>query len=86
MARQRKTLRVEDLRTQINRRLKDPSLTPEARLALASMLETVLMDAGQYRGFNYLRWMNVGAAEWQQAGCPADKAPFIGDETLRHYF
>jgi len=86
MARKRKTVSVEALRAKINARLADETTGSAPRMALASLLESVLMDSGNYRGFNYLGWLNGGCSAWEAAGEPEDKTPFIGDETRRVYF
>jgi len=86
MARKRKTVDVQAIRAKINARLADEATGTVPRMALATLLESVLMDTGNYRGFNYLGWLNGGYAAWEAAGEPEDKVPFIGDETRRVYF
>jgi hypothetical protein len=45
---------VDDLENQINARLKLDTNSKEYREALISVIENVLMDSGNYRGFRYL--------------------------------
>jgi hypothetical protein len=51
----RKTVRIEDLRTMINSRLKDtPDSSRAEREAYSSLLESLLHETGNYNGFRYL--------------------------------
>jgi len=59
----RKTIDVADLRNYVNSMLKDSNNEPESaagRAALATLLERVLMNTGNYRGFAYLPPLNEG--------------------------
>lgn len=54
----RKTVNIEDLINKANGQIaanaeREPDNT-EGRLAIATLLESVLHDAGRYRGFRYL--------------------------------
>lgn len=71
----RKTIEIDRLRTMINTMLEQSKdeLT-EGRTALAGLLETALMETGNYKGFRYLQ------TEWDDQGLP-----HFGDETRRHY-
>ncbi len=82
----RKTLTVEFLKKKINDRIAMPSATPEIRKELASLLSFVLHETGNYRGFNYVDWMQGGCRAWQEAGEPADKTPYFGDMTKVYFF
>lgn len=42
----------------------------ECREHMASLLSTLLMDAGCYRGFNYLYWQETGCTDWNACGRP----------------
>lgn len=51
----RKTIAIEDLKTKINDTLLHSfDHDTSGRSALAALLSSVLHDAGQYKGFNYL--------------------------------
>lgn len=84
----RKTIEVSKIKTWVNHHLASnlSVSTKESRLAYASLLESVLHETGNYKGFNYLEWMNGGADRWHADGCPKDKTPYLGDETRRVYF
>lgn len=51
----RKTIAVQELKDRVNSMLKDsaPEMV-ESRTALGVLLSSVLMDTGNYAGFNYL--------------------------------
>jgi hypothetical protein len=49
----RKTLTVTALRDKTNSMLAAEGSTPEGRIALAVLLESVLFETGNYHGFNY---------------------------------
>lgn len=55
MERTRKTIHVEDVKKRINNFLRDTKdfMKPE-RESMAIMLESILMDTGNYKGFGYL--------------------------------
>jgi len=86
MATKRKTVEVNTLKTQINALLACEGTGSAPRMALARVLESVLMDTGNYRGYGYIKWMNGGCDAWQAAGSPEDNSKFIGDESLRVYY
>lgn len=55
MARQRKTVRVEELKIRINRllRLNNQKCSQDAKLHLCTLLEDILHESGSYNGFRY---------------------------------
>jgi len=57
-----------------------------ARVALPSLLTTLLMKADLYRGFNYVAWADGGHAAWVAAGKPEDNTPFLGDQSLVRFY
>ena len=73
-----------------------PNSEGETRKQLASILSSLLMEVGCYRGFSYLYWATQGFLEWEKAGCPGEspetfhlKEPYIygptGDKTRVRY-
>jgi len=50
----RKTLSVETLRSEVNRRNRESTCSPEVRQGWNSILESMLMATGNYRGFRFL--------------------------------
>jgi hypothetical protein len=51
----RKTCDVEKLKAHVNRRLAAEVSTPDGRWELARLLESVLHETGNYKGFRYQR-------------------------------
>lgn len=82
----RKTIEIEALKAKINSRLASKELSQETKKELSNFLSYMLHETGNYRGFNYIHWMNGGAAAWRAAGEPEDKSLFLGNEYDREYF
>jgi hypothetical protein len=57
--RSKKTVNVESLRIEINRRLANSTCERECRLGMIAILENVLMDSENYKGFRYLEYSEV---------------------------
>ena len=80
-SRSRTTIDLRDLRDRINTMLRVSTCEPEGRVALSTLLESVLTEAGQYRGFSY-----VGAENARWLNTPLDERPDeMPDETRRRY-
>jgi hypothetical protein len=89
MAIKRKTYEVEKLRAYVNKALANDHWTAEQKQAMAFLLESVLMDTGNYRGFNYLKWVDEGGYEaWLADGQPdfPEKDKYLGDKMRRRYY
>ena len=92
----RKTIEVSKLKAEINRRLALPAErhSDDERAALCALLETVLMDTGNYAGFNWLYWQQHGYQEWRDAGSPEEfpakyrylYGPGLHDDYRREYY
>lgn len=54
MAKQRKTIAVSDVVDIANVILAAPAAPGESRVAICCLVERVLMDTGNYKGFRYL--------------------------------
>ncbi len=50
----RKTIPVDDLKTWTNDFNTNPSTTPQERIAINWMMERVLHDTGNYKGFQWI--------------------------------
>jgi hypothetical protein len=50
----RKTISVDEVRARVNTRLASNEGTPEGRRALGELLESILHDSGNYKGFRFL--------------------------------
>jgi hypothetical protein len=86
----RSTFRVDDLKDTINKCLRESTCSPLERDAMSSILESVLMDSGNYRGFRYLTYSEVplgcepGIEE--QQGSDGILSFTYPDESRRKYF
>lgn len=81
MSRKRKTFEVDTLRQMVNSRLEQSTCSPNERLAMASVLEQVLMATGNYRGYNLLRSEYLPAEEQTDGKVIRDDA----DNSRRRY-
>lgn len=75
----RKTIDVNRVKDHANMMLANSSdeLPDEARYAIAAVLEWVLMDTGNYRGFGHV------PGTWDFTKNPPE---MIGNESRRHYY
>jgi len=62
---QRKTIEVSAVLSMANNMLANSThaVSAESRMAVASMLERILMDTGNYHGFNYIGGYVAGMDE-----------------------
>ncbi len=72
----RKTMTVEKIKEMVNNRLAKSTCTPEARMMAVSILESILHETGNYRGFEYLEGVFNENNELVSKG----------DESRRRYF
>jgi len=89
----RKTVSVQSIRDSVNRMIAAPKSTQEGRVALSVFLSSLLLETGNYHGFNYLGWTKEGGYEkWLAAEKEAQSAvgvgglrvstePYLGDQT-----
>lgn len=84
----KKTIPVVRIKEMVNKRLAYPTRndTPEVRIALASLLETILHETDNYHGYNYLDWLNGGSDAWRKDGEPRDNTKYLGDQSKRVYY
>ncbi len=95
----KKTFNIDTFKADINRRLlmayesKSASALYDTQnfcAALCSILESVLHESGNYKGYNCLHWLKGGCDMWESAGKPdfPEKTQFIngGKEYCRHYY
>lgn len=84
----RKTIEVAKLKERINGYLARKEISQDEKKSLCILLESVLMDTGNYRGFNQTYWLDKGFDEWKAAGRPnfPEKDKFLGPEYDRVYF
>lgn len=91
MTTKRKTIEVSKVLEDANRQLRRTDLSDETRLAIAMMLERVLFSTGNYKGFNYVAWVDEGGcqrwrADQERAGTEIDNTPYLGNQTRRVYY
>lgn len=90
----RKTIAVERIKEVVNEQLKNDNISQEAKKELCSVLETVLFETDNYNGFNHLKWINGGSAEWMHllnkglvsATDSVSRQQYIGPEYNRRYY
>ena len=78
----RKTYPVASLVSDANTMLAAPGSTRDGRIAIAILVERVLMDTGNYKGFQYLASEFLPAAEQTDTNVLRDGY----DDTRRRYF
>jgi len=83
----KKTFKVENFKNIINEKLALTSINQDEKKALTVVLERVLHDTNNYRGFNYLQWLNGGSEKWQaNKDILAAVTDFCGPEYDRQYY
>ena len=55
----RKTVQVEDVREWANNALSSHNFSTQYKAGICAMIETVLMETGNYKGFNWLEHVNA---------------------------
>jgi len=70
MARSKKTFDVETFKTYVNTQLSrtDEYATESFKSGLCIALQEVLHRTGNYSGYNYLYWNEIGWQEWRTIG------------------
>ena len=85
----RKTMNVNKFHEWANWLLSQPDSeyrTPEFRMGIATALEKILHETGNYHGFNFLEWLHGGCDKWIADGKPNDNTKYLGDQTKRIYY
>lgn len=84
----KKSMKVEELKEYANKLLLNPRLSQQFKDGVSTMIEHVLHKTGNYEGFQYTYWNNVGYKLWIEAGKPSfpEKQKFIGNEYDRTYY
>ena len=86
MAKGRKTIEVNTVRTRVNAMLANPKVTEEERRGMCLVLEFMLYNTNNYNGFNYVDWLNGGCDRWRADGSPSDNSSYLGPEYKRYYY
>ncbi len=68
----RKKINVIAVLTEANKQLakQDDEATEDFKKGVCIMIERILMDTGNYNGYNYNIWNNGGCEAWQKDGKP----------------
>ena len=82
----RKTLPIKDLIERANAIMAKDQPAPAHRMTIFSFVQDILMDTGNYRGFNYIHWAESGCKQWRADGEPDDLAPYLGDQSKRFFY
>lgn len=85
----RKTFEVNNIRTKVNSMLADSICSPDGRIGMLHVLETILHETGNYEGFRYLEVTEVPAGQLPGINGSAgnyDKAFENTDRTRVYYF
>jgi len=86
MGRRKKTFSVQKLKEEINRRNRESTCHSEARQGWNCVLETVLMDTNQYKGFYYLTKEEVPFQKDPGTEPGPGGQPVFPDPTRRGYY
>ena len=92
----KKTIKVVDLKNQINKMLAQKTVSNQEKKQLCILLEGVLLETDNYKGFNNNFWLEKGCELWNspnRATC-ANKIEYINGfdekdgkgEYNRHYY
>ena len=83
----RKTFKVEDLKARVNGCIRDTQYTNAEKSVMCMLLENVLHETGNYKGYQYLYWDVTGYDLWKRAGEPEgdDKNQYITNNGLEEY-
>lgn len=73
----RKTITVEWLKEVCNTRLGNLHLSQGEKKAIVCLIEDVLFMTNNYKGFQWRYWISGGSVEWEQAGKPDNRDPYI---------
>jgi hypothetical protein len=89
MTAKRKTVEIAPLKEWANWLLAQPDSeyrNPMFRKGIATMLEKVLVDSGNYHGFNYVDWLDHGYKQWLEDGQPEDNTKYLGDQSKVYFY
>lgn len=82
----RKTIRVEDFVKKMNEKLAEDTMGVEYRLAVTHIVEQMLHDTGNYKGFGFLTQSEVPCGEKPGINANGPDAFINTDKTRRIYF
>ena len=87
----RKTIEIESVKEIVNKQLSSGYWSQEQKRALCFALESILLDTGNYNGFNFIQWLDAGCKEWQEEAQRTGldnlpTIPYIGEEYDRIYY
>lgn len=90
----RTTIKVKELVESLNQQLANPNLSQTEKKVICSIIEKILLDTNNYRGFTHITWATGGAEEWFKAVKEGRvrkddykaKQKYIGPEYNRFYY
>lgn len=91
MSTKRKNVSVATIRDRVNLMIAAPKSTEDGRKALGVLLSCLLLETGNYHGFNYLAWTKEGGWEkWCEESRRTNNmelptTPYLGDESRVEY-
>jgi hypothetical protein len=77
----RQNIKRDNLIADLNRQIAEAP-TVEKRLVLQVHFSSLLVHLETYLGFTYVEWLNGGFQRWHQDGCPENKLPYLGDQSM----
>ena len=90
----RTTIKVKELVEIVNQHLANPNLSQEEKKGICLLIERILLDTNNYRGFTHITWVTGGAEKWFKAEKEGRvreddykaKQEYIGPEYNRIYY
>lgn len=81
-----KTIRVSEVVKKVNQMLAESTCSREERLAMCSVLETILFSTNNYRGYSFLSQKEVPAGEKPGIGMSPEGKTVFPDDSRRWYY
>lgn len=86
MTRTRKTIHVQELKEHVNMMLEKSKCSDDVRHGIARVMQHVLFETNNYRGFNYVEWLDGGFKAWKADGEPEDNTKYLGNQSRIRYY
>lgn len=89
MSKSKKTVPVAQILKRANEilALDNQHVNADFRRGVASLMEHILHQTGNYQGFNYVAWTDEGGCEqWRRDGMPVDNDKYLGDRTRIFFY
>jgi hypothetical protein len=89
MSKSKKTIHVDELKQFANQLLANENLSEQEKLGVTHLIEHVLLNTGNYKGFNYLEWLNGGCKQYfidKESNTEVKPQKYITKEYTRVYY